>query len=132
MTVSIVIISHDEVGSALVEAATKTFGDTLPLPTTVVDVRSDTDPTKLVPKLKKLAKQFGKDEGMLVLTDLYGSTPANIAKAMRDEDVEVEVVSGLNMPMMIRVMNYPTLGLKELAEKALSGGKEGVRTYEGE
>lgn len=124
MSVNIIIITHNEIGEALISAATSTLGE-LPLPTTVVKVTYDTEPSELVSKLEKLMARLHSDDGYLVLTDLFGSTPSNIASALSQYD-SVNVVSGLNMPMLIRVMNYNHLPLAELTSKALSGGKDGI------
>lgn len=124
MSVSVLIISHEEIGAALIQTVTKAFEE-LPLPTTVVSVSSNDDPELLIPKLKQLVKNIGSAAGILILTDLFGSTPSNIAKALQEE-AKVRIVSGLNLPMLMRVMNYPDLPLEELAEKAISGGREGV------
>ena len=64
----------------------------------------------------------------MVLTDLFGATPSNIASKLqkKQEKDEICIVTGLNLPMLIRVMNYATLTLGELREKAVSGGKDGV------
>lgn len=125
MSVTTLIISHDEIGQALVHTATKVMGE-LPLPTIVIDIEPDTDPDVLIPKLYKLIEDVSTPEGVLILTDLFGSTPSNIANALKD-DFNVRVVSGLNLPMLLRVMNYPNANIAELTEKALSGGREGVR-----
>jgi len=124
MTVTILIISHEEIGEALVQTATNAFEE-LPLPTTVVNVNRDCDPDKLISKLKNLLNNIKSDEGVLILTDLFGSTPSNIAKALRS-GIDMKMVSGLNLPMLMRVMNYPDLSLSKLSEKAISGGRDGV------
>ena len=124
MSVNIIIITHNEIGDALIGAATSTLGE-LPLPTTVVKVTYKTEPSALVKKLKKLVDKIESDEGFLVLTDLYGSTPSNIAAAL-DEYDNLNIVSGLNLPMLIRLMNYPKLSLADLTQKALSGGRDGI------
>lgn len=124
MTVSILLITHDEVGNALVNTATNTLGE-LPLPTTVVTINHATDPEELLPKLERMATNIEHGQGLLILTDLYGSTPSNIATHLQ-KNSRVRVVAGLNLPMLIRVMNYPQLDVYALAEKALSGGKDGV------
>ena len=64
----------------------------------------------------------------MILTDLFGSTPYNIAKVLHQE-TNIRMVSGLNLPMLIKVMNYPNLSLDELAQKAIKGGREGVIEY---
>ena len=126
MTISVLIISHEEIGNALIQTASKAFEE-LPLPTTVVNVDPNTDPEVLLPKLKRLIKNIGNPTGVLILTDLFGSTPDNIAKALQN-GINARIVSGLNLPMLIKVMNYPNLTLDELAEKAIIGGREGVRS----
>jgi PTS system mannose-specific IIA component len=67
---------------------------------------------------------------VLVLTDLCGSTPANIACRLTQFD-DVMVVAGLNLPMLIRVLNYPELSLAEMAERAVDGGRQGVMLLPG-
>jgi len=130
MTVSVLLITHEEIGSALLNAAETTLGE-LPLPTTVITVSYETDPELLIPRLKKMAGNIEKGQGLLILTDLYGSTPSNIATHLQ-ENPRVKVISGLNLPMLIRLMNYPDLDISQLAEKALSGGRDGVMNCGGE
>ena len=122
MTIQIVLITHGDVGQTMLKTVTHTLGE-LPLPTTVVPVSFDANPDELIEQLKHIAQQ--SDKHCLILTDLYGSTPCNIAQALNKAH-NVRVISGLNIPMLIRVMNYAQLDLISLADKALSGGKEGV------
>jgi PTS system ascorbate-specific IIA component len=70
-------------------------------------------------------EQLDQGDGVLVLTDIYGSTPSNIASHLSSRP-GVQVVAGLNLPMLLRVLNYARLDLATLAEKAVSGGREGV------
>lgn len=69
--------------------------------------------------------KLDQGQGILILTDMFGSTPSNIACAVSDRN-DIRIVSGLNLPMLIRVLNYPSLSLEELELKAISGGQEGV------
>ncbi|MCK4608592.1 MAG: PTS mannose transporter subunit IIA [Gammaproteobacteria bacterium] len=124
MSVTILIISHGNTGSALVETATKAFHE-LPLTTTAVNVESNTDPDVLLPKLQRLINNISQTDGVLILTDLMGSTPSNIAKALQ-KNANIRIISGLNLPMLMKIMNYPDLSLNELAAKAINGGREGV------
>lgn len=123
MPVSVLLLTHDNVGNALLSTVEKTLG-ALPLPTIAVPISHDCDPGNLISKLKCIIRTVEKGSGILILTDLFGATPCNIARALQDE--AVRVVTGINLPMLIRVMNYPKLSLLELAKKAMSGGKEGV------
>ena len=63
--------------------------------------------------------------GVLIFTDMYGSTPSNIANSFENLD-DIEVIAGINLPMFIRVLNYSSLTLSEMTEKALSGGHDGI------
>lgn len=125
--VNIVLITHEEIGVALLHAATTVLGE-LPLPTTVITVNYNADPEKIITKLKNLINTIDKSSGFLVLTDIYGATPSNIAANLQksQKGEEISIVTGLNLPMILRVMNYAHLTLAELTEKAISGGKDGV------
>jgi mannose PTS system EIIA component len=125
MSVAVLIITHHEIGHALVNALKTTYGDGLPLPLKTFDVRSDADPDTLLPQLKKLIIKLNQGDGVLILTDLFGSTPSNIAYELQKES-NIRIVTGLNLPMLIRVMNYPLLDLVQLAEKARKGGLDGI------
>lgn len=129
MSVSILIISHNEIASALLNTVKQTFGSELPLPIATVELQSDTDPEELIPKLKNVIKALDQGEGVLILTDLFGSTPSNVAQKVQDCR-SIRIVSGLNLPMLIRVMNYPHLDLANLTDKARTGGQCGIMECE--
>lgn len=124
MSTGLLIITHNDVGRVLLDTAIGMLG-VRPIPVALLGVTPDQDPDALLDRAHQLARDIDSGDGVLVLTDLFGSTPSNIATALQREH-RVIVVAGLNIPMMLRVMNYPTLGLEELAEKALSGGRDGV------
>ena len=125
MSVGMLLITHGQVGRALVDTAASTLGF-CPLDTAVLSIAPDSDPDLLDEKARYLAKQLDDGDGVLVLTDIYGSTPANIACRLLQAH-RVGVVTGVNLPMMIRLFNYPGLSLDELAKKAVSGGQDGIR-----
>ena len=125
MSVSILLICHREIGSAFVHTAQNTYGGKLPLPISTVEVQPDTDPDTLIPELKRLAKELDQGDGVLVLTDLFGATPCNIARALMDIG-HIHLVAGLNLPMLLQVMNYPDRSLDELAKTAMEAGHGGI------
>ena len=67
-----------------------------------------------------------RGDGVLVLTDLYGSTPANLAVALGDRHDRIRVLAGANLPMLVRALSYAGLELDQLVDKALTGGRDGV------
>jgi len=129
MNVAVLIISHSAIGSAMQEAIKTTFDQQLPLTLTAVEIDPDTDPDSLLPKLEHLLFNIDHGDGVLILTDLYGSTPCNIARKL-SQRTNTQIVTGLNLPMLLRVMNYPDLSLDELAEKAITGGQNGITSCE--
>ncbi len=124
MSVGLILITHPEIGQAMYNAISHTFAGELPIKTSIVSVTSHTAPETLGSELKLKMSQDKNPNGTLVITDLVGSTPSNIASCLCAENTIV--LSGLNLPMLIRIMNYPTLPLKELSEKALCGGQKGI------
>jgi len=92
----------------------------------VLAAQGDSDPDYLVLEGKALIDQLDDGDGVLVLTDMFGATPSNVAAKLVSG--KVACVAGINLPMLVRVLNYSELNLRELAQKALSGGIEGVMT----
>ncbi len=124
MSVGLLIISHNDVGRAMLNATVAMLGVN-PLRVALMSVTTEDEPDELRQQARELVREVDRGEGVLVLTDLYGSTPSNIANCEYAEH-QVNVVAGLNMPMLLRILNYPKLGLEELTEKAVSGGTDGV------
>lgn len=83
------------------------------------------DPDEVLAIARATANQLDQGEGVLILTDIYGSTPANIALRVATAP-QTRVVAGVNLPMLIRILNYRRLPLSELITKAVSGGHDGI------
>ncbi|VAW97443.1 PTS system, mannose/fructose/sorbose family, IIA component [hydrothermal vent metagenome] len=126
MSVGLLIISHGEVGQAIYEAATSVLGS-CPIRTHVVAMEFDYNRDDMLDEIQEKIIELDSGTGVLVLTDLYGATPSNIACLIENQNVAI--VSGVNLPMLIRVLNYPNQPLAELVSKAVSGGTEGIIHY---
>lgn len=124
MTVGLLLITHNEIGAALLHTASRMLGD-CPLQTRTLAVTEDRDRDELRIEAQTMAERIDTGEGVLVLTDMYGSTPSNIANALPAGSGR-RVLAGVNLSMVVRVLNYPALPLDAMAEKALSGGRDGV------
>ncbi len=96
-----------------------------PLNTAVLDVERTVEPDIAIIQAQRLVEELDEGEGVLVLTDIYGSTPSNIACSLLQQE-NIRIVTGLNLPMLIRVMNYAELDLPSLTDKAFSGGHDGI------
>ena len=123
MSVSILIITHDRIGDALMDTVRDMLGVS-PMHVDIIPVLRTHNPDELVKQAQHITNQ---NEQTLVLTDMYGSTPSNIACRLHAQE-NVRVVGGINLPMLVRVLNYPRLSLDELVDKAVSGGRDGVLT----
>ncbi len=130
MTIGLLIVTHDNIGAALMESATTTLG-MCPMALELLPVTTGCDPDELFRRAVAAVRRLDRGHGVLVLTDMYGSTPSNVANRLSTLD-RVAVVAGINLPMLIRVFNYPDLGLEALARKAVSGGREGIFACDGQ
>ena len=92
-----------------------------------VDVPMDADIDGIRNEVATELAKLATDSGLLILTDSYGSTPCNIANDFLDTGNSI-LISGLNLPMLIRIMNYRSLPLDELKDVAVEGGKHGIIT----
>lgn len=125
MSVGILLITHSGIGGALLNVAYGTFGQ-LPLEISQLSVSRDPDPELLIAKAGYLVRKLDSGEGVLVMTDMFGSTPSNVAQGLQQQGFAIRVIAGLNLPMLFRVLNYPVLPLDQLAKKAVSGGQDGI------
>jgi mannose PTS system EIIA component len=122
--IGILIVAHGAFGEALIHSASHVLGKR-PLRVRQVGVTVHDDPEAILPQAMDLVRQLNEGDGVLVLTDIYGATPGNIALKLLVPG-RVEGISGVNLPMLIRALTYRDQGLPLVVEKALSGGSEGV------
>jgi PTS system ascorbate-specific IIA component len=128
--IGILIITHGRFGDSLLECANHMLGKTPPQIASLA-VSSKDDPNSVIPEALALVAKVNSGDGVLVLSDMYGATPCNIVTQILQPEV-VEGVAGVNLPMLVRVMNYRHEPLSVLVEKALSGGREGVVAFDRE
>lgn len=122
--IGLLIITHNNIGVELVKTATAMLG-MCPVMTKVLSVMPNSDPDIILHEAQRSIVELNGGEGVLVLTDMYGSTPSNIATHFINEK-QVRIIAGINLPMLVRVLNYPKLDLHQLANKAVSGGGDGI------
>jgi len=126
--IGVLIVTHGDIGKSLLASAAQILNDEPPLTATLGVSRND-DPEDLILRVKRLLEQLDTGDGVLVLTDIFGATPGNVIARVL-EDGRVEGVSGLSLPMLLRVLTSrdgsTNLSLKGAVKRALSGGTEGV------
>lgn len=125
MTCGILLVTHPGVGTALLDVATRLLRQ-LPLETEAFEVPFDADLDALLPLASAALRRVDGGEGVLILTDLYGASPANLAGQLARLGTPVRRVSALSLPMLLRVMNYPEQGLDQLPATAAAGTRNGA------
>ena len=120
MAVGILLITHEGIGASLLAVATRLLRQ-LPLKAEAFEVPFDADPDALLPAASAALRRVDDGVGVLVLTDLYGATPSNLAARVARLGTPVRRVSAVSLPMLLRVMNYAELELDELPAVAAAG-----------
>ena len=124
MSVGLILITHNHIGEEVLQTAVTMLGH-CPLNTEALAIGTDVQPDRCLQRAKSALSKVDQGDGVLVLTDLFGSSPSNIACRLEAEP-KLRIISGLNLPMLVRVFNYAHLPLERLADKAESGGRDGV------
>ena len=123
MKVGILLVTHSDIGKQLLLTATSVFGKN-PFQVELLSVDNYDQPNDVKELAEKYVKFLDNGAGVLVLTDIIGTTPSNIASSINHE--KIKVVAGLNLSMILNVFNYPENSLDQLSIKALEGGIQGV------
>lgn len=123
MGTAIFLISHTGVASGLLAAVRHVHGELDGLPLAVLEVAADEDPVVVQRNLADQLQRMGDE--VLLITDLAGATPDNLARKLASER-QLPLVSGVNLAMLLRAINYRQLPASELAEKARDGGVRGI------
>jgi len=122
--IGILLVSHGAFGESLIHCASHVLGKR-PLYVRQLGVTVHDDPEEILPVAEDLIRFLDQGQGVLVMTDIYGATPSNIAARILRPG-RVEGIAGVNLPMLIRALTYRDEPLEAVVAKALSGGSEGV------
>ena len=122
--IGILIIAHGSLGDSLVQCATHVMGSR-PQFLLQMAVGIQDDPAQVAARGAALVGQLDQGSGVLLLTDLYGATPSNIAARLLVPG-RVEGIAGVSLPMLVRALTYRNEPLRTVVAKAMSGGLEGV------
>ena len=125
MACGILLVTHPGIGASLLAVATGLLRQ-LPLKTEAFEVPFDADLLTLLPQASSALRRVDSGDGVLVLTDLYGASPSNLAGELARLGTPVRRVSALSLPMLLRVMNYAEQGLDQLPATAAAGTRNGA------
>jgi mannose PTS system EIIA component len=128
--IGIVIVTHSQLGDALLDAAEFILGDR---PDTMVSVSIDLKENvdKLRKKIAEAIKTVDNKKGVIIFTDMFGGTPSNLSYSFLEEG-QVEVISGVNLPILIKAADLQKdMGLNELAQHLEAFGKKSISLASG-
>jgi PTS system mannose-specific IIA component len=127
MTVSLLAISHNGIGDEIIESARCIFSD-ISINIESLSIPANLKPDKLgayADQVRNKLARLKNEDGTLVLTDLYGATPDNLARYFAEEQ-GAQVVSGMSLPMLVCLVNNCQKSLTELSEIAVQANKRGT------
>jgi mannose PTS system EIIA component len=122
--IGILILTHGALGETLINCAIHVLNKQPP-GLKALGVTGQDDPALIFPQARALVQKLDDGGGVLILSDMYGGTPSNLASKLVTPG-KVEAVAGVNLPMLIRVLTYRDRDLQTIVTKAISGGCDGV------
>lgn len=122
--IGVLVVTHGALGEHFVTAARSMLG-TLSRPTQTLIVANEDDPDERRQAGRAAIDQLDAGDGVLILTDIVGATPSNVARAIADAG-RTRLLAGVNLAMLIRVYNYPDLAMDELAASAMEAGHKAI------
>ena len=123
--IGILIVSHGAFGESLIHSASHVLGRR-PLYLRQLGVTVHDDPDEIFPVAQDLIRFLDQGRGVLVMTDIYGATPSNIASRLL-EPGRVEGLAGVNLPMLIKALTHrEESDLEAVLALALSGASDGI------
>ena len=122
--IGVLVVAHGPLGKSLGDALAHVLGAP-PAQFAVIEFAPGDDPTAVLPQARAALAGVDTGDGVLVLCDLYGASPCNLAMKLADPG-RVEVVAGVNLPMLVRSFTYRDRPMDVLLRKAVSGGCDGV------
>ncbi|HQV88474.1 MAG TPA: PTS fructose transporter subunit IIA [Nitrosomonas sp.] len=122
--IGILVLTHEDLGDHMIRCASHVVG-MQPLQLRHLGVFVQDDPDVVLSRARALVQQLDSGDGVLVLSDMFGATPCNIASRLVQPG-KVECIAGVNLPMLVRVLTYRNEPLPVVIDKGLSGGQSGV------
>ena len=122
--IGILLITHGTLGEALVQCVSHVM-NRRPAQLMQLGISGQDDPLDALPLARRLVELVDSGSGVLILTVILGATPANTAAKLL-EPGRIEGVTGVNVPMLLRVITYRERAMEVLVKKAVAGACEGV------
>ncbi len=121
--VGIIVVAHGDYGASILRTAEFILGNLTDCSSIKVDATQEV--SEIVQRLEDAASRLDKGAGVIILTDMFGGTPTNLSLALLAKH-KVEVVTGVNLPMTLKVFGSRHEELQRLAQLAGEAGKNGI------
>jgi len=122
--VGALVVTHGQLGQELVSAAQAIVGEISYVAAVSIGWNDDVDESKK--KIEQAVAEVDQGKGVIILTDMFGGTPSNLSLPLLKRN-EVDIVTGVNLPMVIKVANQPgTDSLSELVTKVKNQGQSHI------
>ena len=122
--IGLFLLTHATYGESLIQCACHVLNKR-PLLIGQLGVSAQDDPLDALPLARDMLKLVDSGRGAVILTDIYGATPSNLAMKLL-EPGRVEGIAGVNLPMLLRAIAYRDKDMETLLTRAVSGGRDGV------
>lgn len=122
--IGLFLITHSTYGESLIQCACHVL-NRRPQQIVQLGVAAQDDPLDVLPLARDLLALVDTGKGALIMTDIYGATPSNIALKLL-EPGRVEGLAGVNLPMLLRALTYRDKDMETLLSRAVGGGRDGV------
>lgn len=122
--IGLLILAQKDLAAGLLESVVHTLGERPPR-LEAVGVDYAAPPETVETLLKERLRQVDEGDGVLIFADVYGATHTNLACRLLERG-RIELIAGVNVPMLLRALNYRHLPLDELVDRALAGGSVGI------
>ncbi|QDC78431.1 PTS sugar transporter subunit IIA [Candidatus Methylopumilus universalis] len=122
--ISILLITHGELGKSLIECATHVLGDK-PLFLDSLSIENDCTHESMFKQISERINLLDQGDGVLILTDIFGATPCNIITKIIKPG-KVSAIAGVNLSMLIRTISYRNESFDSLISKAIQGAQDGI------
>ncbi|MDD5248061.1 MAG: PTS fructose transporter subunit IIA [Rhodocyclaceae bacterium] len=122
--IGLFLVTHTTYGESLIQCACHVLNQRPPQ-IAQLGIALQDDPLDILPLARQLLGIVDSGKGVLVMTDVYGATPANIALKLL-EPGRIEGIAGVNLPMLLRALTYRDKDMNTLLTRAIAGGRDGV------
>lgn len=126
--IGILLVTHGDIGKSLIDCATNILGNK-PTCLKFISIKSTNNLLKYQETITKQLEELNNGNGVLVITDIYGATPCNLLQNFIKPGV-IEVITGLNLPMLIKALSDRKNNLNSLMNESLECAKKNIKKIE--